>query len=74
MINQTDKRVIVLDTSAFVAGFDPFSISEEQYTVPMVQEEIMRNSIAWVRFKTAIESRRLIVKSPDKNFLSLIHI
>lgn len=69
MMNQTDKRVIVLDTSAFVAGFDPFSISEEQYTVPMVQEEIMRNSIAWVRFKTAMESRRLIVKSPDKTFL-----
>jgi len=69
MINQTDRRVIVLDTSAFVAGFDPFSISEEQYTVPMVQEEIMRNSIAWVRFKTAMESRRLIVKSPDKTFL-----
>jgi hypothetical protein len=27
--DKTRKRVIVLDTSAFVAGFDPFSIREE---------------------------------------------
>ncbi len=36
---------MVLDTSAFLAGFDPFSLSEEQVTVPSVEEEIIRNSI-----------------------------
>jgi UPF0271 protein len=72
MKNQTvkgGKKVIVLDTSALLAGFDPFSISEEQYTVPLVKEEIMKGSMPWVRFKTAVESRKLNVKTPGKTFL-----
>jgi UPF0271 protein len=63
------KTVMVLDTSAFLAGFDPFSISEEQYTIPMVRDEIMRGSMTWVRFKTAVENGKLKVKTPDKTFL-----
>jgi len=66
------KRIIVLDTSAFIAGFDPFSISEEQYTVPMVKEEVAGNSMAWVRFKTATESRKLRVKKPSEFFLDKV--
>ena len=66
---KTGKRVIVLDTSAFLAGFDPFSISEEQYTIPMVKDEIRGGSMPWVRFKTAVENRRLKVKTPGKTFL-----
>jgi len=71
-IVRAGKRVIVWDTSAFLAGFDPFSISEEQYTVPMVKEEIMGSSMPWLRFKTAVESRKLIVKSPGKTFLDKV--
>ncbi|MEM0007229.1 MAG: ribonuclease VapC [Candidatus Bathyarchaeia archaeon] len=63
------KRVIVLDTSAFVAGFDPFSISEEQYTVPLVREEVAGSRIARIRFKTAIESGRLKIQTPGKAFI-----
>ena len=62
------KRVIVLDTSAFVAGFDPFSLSEEQVTVPKVEEEIRRSSVVKVRFETAIESGKLKVKIPSEEF------
>ncbi|NWG11847.1 ribonuclease VapC [Candidatus Bathyarchaeota archaeon] len=69
---KTSKRVIVLDTSAFLAGFDPFSISEEQYTVPTVREEIFGDSMPQVRFKTAIESGKLEVRSPKKAFLRQI--
>ena len=63
-------RIIVLDTSAFLAGFDPFSLSEEQLTVPAVEEEIKRNSIICTRFRTAIESGKLKVKGPRPEFLS----
>jgi len=63
------KRVIVPDTSAFIAGFDPFSISGEEYAVPMVREEIDENSMSWVRFKTAIDSGKLKMKTPDKFFM-----
>ena len=61
-----------MDTSAFVAGFDPFSIDEEQYTVPMVREEIRESSMAWVRFKTATESGKLKVRLPKKNFMDSV--
>ncbi len=56
---------MVLDTSAFLAGFEPFSVSEEQVTVPKVQEEIRANSMTWVRFNTAVESGKLKVKAPS---------
>lgn len=64
-----DGKVAVLDTSAFIAGFDPFLISGEQYTVPKVKEEVAKNSMAGLRLKTAEESGKLQVKTPDKAFI-----
>ena len=61
---------MVLDTSAFLAGFDPFSISETQATVPKVEEEIRTNSMIWVRFKTAVENSKLRIKAPSEEALS----
>ncbi|HLN89915.1 MAG TPA: ribonuclease VapC [Candidatus Binatia bacterium] len=58
------KPVIVLDTSAFLAGFDPFSLAAEQVTVPKVEEEILRNSMVKMRFEAAVESGKLKVKAP----------
>lgn len=66
--NNPCKRVVILDTSAFLAGFDPFASEEEQVTVPKVEEEIKRNSMIKVRFMTAIESGKLKIKSPSENF------
>lgn len=63
------RKVAVLDTSAFVAGYDPFSVDMEQYTVPSVREEIMGNSILRIRFKTALESGRLKIRAPEKTFI-----
>jgi UPF0271 protein len=68
--NDQCKRVIVIDTSAFLAGFDPFSLSEEQVTVPKVEEEIRRNSIINTRFRAAIENGKLKIKTPRPEFLS----
>ena len=70
--NNKCKRIIVLDTSAFLAGFDPFSLSEEQVTVPKVEEEIRRNSMILVRFKTALENGKVKVKAPSEEFLNKI--
>ena len=67
--NKQYRRAIVLDTSAFLAGFDPFSLSETQVTVPKVEEEIRRNSIIKTRFETAIESGKLKVKPPSQQAL-----
>jgi endoribonuclease Nob1 len=64
------KRIIVLDTSAFLAGYDPFSSGEQQVTAPKVEDEIRTNSMAWLRFQTAIESGRVKIVSPTEEFSS----
>ena len=53
-----------MDTSAFLAGLDPFLINEEQVTAPNVENEIRTKSMIWVRFKAAVENAKLIVKHP----------
>ena len=55
-----------------MAGFDPFSISEKQYTVPIVKEEIKGSSMVWIRFKTAVESGKLRIRAPKKIFLDKV--
>ena len=57
---------MVLDTSAFLAGFDPFSVVEEQVTVSNVEEEIRKNSITWVRFKAATDIGKISMKRPSE--------
>ncbi len=66
--NNQFKGVFVLDTSAFLAGFDPFSSGAEQVTVPKVEEEILRNSMIKMRFETAIESGKVKIKKPTQEF------
>ncbi len=61
---------MVLDTSAFLAGFDPFSVSEKQVTVPQVQGEIKTKSMTWLRFKTAVENGKPEVKTPSEEALN----
>ena len=58
---------MILDTSAFLAGFDPFSVIKDQVTVPQVEEEIRSNSMIWVRFKTAVENGKVEIKAPSKD-------
>ena len=60
---------MILDTSAFLAGLDPFSVNEEQVTVPNVEEELRTNSMTWVRFKAAVENTKLIIKQPSEESL-----
>ena len=50
-----------------IAGFDPLTVSEEQYTVPMVHEELVAGSLPWVRFNAAVESGKLKVKMPEES-------
>lgn len=58
-----------MDTSAFVAGFDPFSTNSKEYTVPAVKEEIAENSLVRVRFRIAVENGKLEVRAPQESFI-----
>jgi UPF0271 protein len=68
------RRAIVLDTSAFVAGFDPFSLNIEQLTVPKVEVEIRINSMNKLRFKTALENGRVKIKAPTQLFINHVKV
>ncbi len=67
-----NRRVIVLDTSAFIAGFDPLAVTERQYTVPEVRRELAAGSMPWMRFNAAVENGKLIVRKPKDSFLQEI--
>lgn len=71
-MDNTLKKAVVLDTSAFIAGFDPLSIGGEHYTVPKVKDEIAENSMSDVRFKIAVENGKLRVRIPNEISLSKI--
>ena len=62
----------MLDTSAFIAGYDPLSVSDEQYTVPSVKEELIANSFPWVRLNAAVESGQLKVRMPEESSIRRI--
>jgi UPF0271 protein len=63
---------LVLDTSAFIAGFDPFSVANDVYTVRIVETELSSGSLPWVRFKTAVENRKLKLRTPKAEFLDRV--
>jgi len=71
-LTQPKRRAIVLDTSAFIAGFDPLSVADEVYSVPSVGRELASNSLSWTRFKTALESGKLRVEAPSHAFLERV--
>jgi len=59
-------RVLILDTSAFVAGFNPLSVNLKVFTVPAVEQELSLASMAMVRFSAARDSGRLDVRKPSE--------
>lgn len=63
---------MVLDTSAFIAGFDPLSIVDPVYSVGDVKVELASGSLPWVRFKTAVENGKLKLKAPSEEFLDRV--
>lgn len=69
---EPQRKVIVLDTSAFIAGFDPFSVKEQEYTVPLVVKEISEKTMNYLRFKTAEECGKLKVETPKKEYVDQI--
>lgn len=62
------KKVLVLDTSAFIAGFDPLAASEKQYTVPEVKSELDLGSMPWMRFNAALDNGKITVLKPKDDF------
>ena len=63
------RRAVILDSSAFIAGYDPSSVWDEQYSVPMVREELTEGSLPRLRFDAAMNEGRLKVMEPESKFI-----
>lgn len=66
------RRALVLDTSAFIAGFDPTAVNEEMYTVPEVGSELTGESTSKLRFIASVESGTLKTISPAPKYVDFI--
>ena len=66
--NPSPHRVVVLDTSAFVSGFDPYASKEELVTAPAVEMEIRRDSMVKMRFEAAVESGKVKIQAPEPQY------
>jgi len=58
------QNVLVLDSSAFIVGFNPSLHPTNAYSVPAVGSELLSKSMASLRFNASTESGRLIVRMP----------
>jgi len=61
---RNERKAIVLDTTAFIVGFNPYDLHEETYSVPNVKEELMEDSTAKLRLNAAVKSGKLKLREP----------
>jgi len=59
------EKVLVLDSSAFIMGYNPLSIKEKQFTTPAIRGELRIENVIWLRFTMACETGKLELLSPS---------
>lgn len=62
-------RALILDTTAFIMGYEPSNIKGNQFSVPKVFRELIPDSTSWLRFKVAQDNQLLQVRTPKSNHL-----
>jgi len=67
-------RALILDTSAFIMGYNPLSVDEDQFTVPVVLEELGSETTGWTRYKIAQQTGKLKILRPSLQFVDQIKI
>lgn len=63
------RTTLVLDTSAFIAGFNASAVDAELFSVPEVEQELTKGGLPKVRFDSAVQSGKLKVRRPEALFL-----
>jgi endoribonuclease Nob1 len=63
--------VLVLDTSAFIMGFNP-TREGEVYTVPSVEDELLRGTMTQLRFHVNKEKGKVILRFPSPRSLGSV--
>ncbi len=68
------RRSLILDTSAFIMGYDPLSVSDAQFTVPSVLEELGPRTTGMLRFRVAEQTGKLRILQPSDGFVNRIKL
>jgi len=68
------SNILVLDSSAFIVGFNPSVHPSHSYSVPAVAAELLSKSMAFLRFNASIENGRLIVRMPTSMARELVSV
>ena len=63
------RRVLLLDTSAFISGYEMLDANLEHITVPEVAEELREGSLTRLRLENAQRSGRLKIFFPEPKYL-----
>jgi endoribonuclease Nob1 len=66
-------RVLVLDTSAFIMGFNP-SGTRGSYTVEEVEKELLPGTTPYLRFQTSKEKEDLKIQDPSPQSRKTIEV
>ena len=70
MTEAPKQRVLVLDTSAFIMGYNPLNSGDEQYSTPSVEEELRLGDRPRLRFEMARAAGKLSSMRPPQKFLT----
>ncbi len=65
------QKIIVLDTSAFIAGFIPFAAEYCAYSVPDVEHEL-KDGLTVARFQAAVETGKIKILTPITHFVEWV--
>jgi UPF0271 protein len=70
--DKTEKKVLVLDTSAFVMGLNPSALNLPSYSVTSVLDELTPDTLPHTRFATSRDSGQLTVKKPTSSSMKTV--
>jgi len=68
------ELALILDTSAFIMGYNPLSVDGDQFTVPLVLEELGPETTGWTRYKIAKQTGKLRILRPLVKFVDQIKL
>lgn len=72
MVNGALRHVLLLDTSAFITGYEAADVNVEHYSVPAVREELREGGFSKIRFDNAVRVGNLKVVPPDSKYVTEI--
>jgi UPF0271 protein len=71
-VNQTEQKYFILDTTAFIMGYDPSIIHAHQVTTPAVEAELISNAVIRLRLQLARETQKLELRTASRRFIQQV--